>query len=228
MEEGFSIWHLLGEADAIVLSVVFVLIIFSIWCWAIIFQKMFQIRSINRSADKFEEAFWSGGSLDDLYDRLGGNPKEATASVFVAGMKEFRMAADRGLEGGEQLSAGLRSRVERVMEVAHLRAMERAEKGLVVLATVSSTAPFLGLFGTVWGIMRAFVNIAAEENTSLAVVAPGIAEALFVTALGLFAAIPATIAYNIYSTRVNRFGDRLHSFADEFGAILSRYLDEKG
>lgn len=223
-----TLWYLFMRADIVVKAVMILLLVFSVWCWTIIFQKMVAVRRMNSRADRFEEQFWSGGSLDDLYERLGSEPKEAMASVFVAGMKEFRLSADGGFEGNEKLAAGLTQRVERVMEVANQRAMERAEKGLTVLASVGSTAPFIGLFGTVWGIMNAFTAIAAEANTSLVVVAPGIAEALFATALGLFAAIPATAAYNNYSTKLNRFGDRLHNFADEFSAILSRYLDEKG
>jgi len=218
-----SIWGMVLAADPVVKAVMALLLFFSIWCWAIIFQKMLQLRVMNRGADRFEDEFWSGASLDELYDRLGSNPKEATASIFT----EFRMAADRGFEGKDRLAAGLPDRVDRVMQVALQRAMEKREKGLIVLASVGSTAPFIGLFGTVWGIMNAFTSIAVEQNTSLAVVAPGIAEALFVTAMGLFASIAATAAYNNYSSKLNRFSDRLNNFADEFGNILSRYLDEK-
>jgi biopolymer transport protein TolQ len=180
------------------------------------------------AADDFEEAFWSGGSLDQLYDQVGKQPADPLSATFAAGMREWRHANERGLVATGAMKAGLAQRIERVMSVTILREMAQAERYLTVLANVGSTAPFLGLFGTVWGIMISFNAIAATNNTSLAVVAPGIAEALSATALGLVAAIPAVIAYNKFSTDLGRFADRLDSFSTEFSAILSRHLEERG
>jgi biopolymer transport protein TolQ len=175
--------------------------------------------------DRFEQAFWSGQSLDELYRALSSRPAHSMAALFVAAMREWK----RSFEGSSTRSfAGLQMRIEKVMEVTIAREVERLEKRLLVLATVGSAGPFVGLFGTVWGIMTSFQSIAASKNTSLAVVAPGIAEALFATALGLVAAIPATIFYNKFAAEVNRQAQRLEGFADEFAAILSRQIDERG
>ncbi|RED49787.1 protein TolQ [Aestuariispira insulae] len=220
-----SIWHLFVQADWVVKTVMFILIGASIWCWAIIFEKVTRVRKMQRMAAKFEDAFWSGGALDDLYDRVGQYPADPMSSVFAAAMREWRRAASRGL--GNKHGANLQERIERVMHVTVSREMEKMEKYLSFLASVGSSAPFIGLLGTVWGIMNSFTSIAASKQTSLAVVAPGIAEALFATALGLLAAIPATIAYNKISTDLGRYAGRLEAFANEFSAIISRQLDEE-
>jgi biopolymer transport protein TolQ len=199
----------------------------SIWCWTIIFDKWLRLRSLFRRADQFEEAFWSGGSLEELYDRIGARPLDPMSSIFVAAMREWRRATAKGLGEGEAARGGLARRIDRVMQVTLSREMEQLEARMGFLASVGSTAPFIGLFGTVWGIMSSFHNIGASKNTSLAVVAPGIAEALFATALGLVAAIPAVLAYNKLSTDVDRYAVRLEAFSGEFGAILSRQLEEK-
>ena len=175
-------------------------------------------------AEQFEESFWSGGSLEELYDRIGSRPLDPMSAIFVAAMREWRRAAAKGLQGG---NVSLPQRIDRVMHVTLGREMDILERNLGVLASVGSTAPFIGLFGTVWGIMNSFQSIAATKNTSLAVVAPGIAEALFATALGLVAAIPAVIAYNKISNDMDRYAKRLENFSGEFGAILSRQLEEK-
>ncbi|MCB9949216.1 MAG: protein TolQ [Rhodospirillaceae bacterium] len=216
------------QADIIVKVVMSLLLIASVWCWAIIFEKSVRVRRLRGRADAFEEGFWSGGSLEDLYDRIGTTPREPMAVVFSAAMKEWRLAVDRGLPTEGHMRAGLQQRIERVMQVAQTREMSRLERNMAFLASVGSTAPFVGLFGTVWGIMNSFTAIAAEANTSLAVVAPGIAEALFATALGLFAAIPATAAYNKFANDLGKYGERLETFADEFASILSRYLEDRG
>jgi biopolymer transport protein TolQ len=179
---------------------------------------------LRRAGDHFEEAFWSGQSLEDLYKSLATQPEHSTGALFVAAMREWK----RSLEGHVRSLAGLQMRIEKVMDVAIAREIERMERELLVLATVGSAGPFIGLFGTVAGIMTSFQSIASSQNTSLAVVAPGIAEALFATAIGLVAAIPATIFYNKFSTEVNRQAQRLEGFADEFTAILSRQIDERG
>jgi biopolymer transport protein TolQ len=193
----------------------------------VIFDKTMRLRRLKRDAQSFEESFWSGGSLDDLFDRVGNRPTDPMSAIFAAAMREWRRSAAKGLIGSATMRASLQDRIERVMNVTVGREMERLERFMAYLATVGSTAPFVGLFGTVWGIMNSFTSIAASKNTSLAVVAPGIAEALFATALGLVAAIPAVIAYNKLSTDFGRYAGRLEAFANEFSAILSRQLDEK-
>ena len=222
-----SIWGLFMQADIIVQAVIVMLILASFWSWAIIIDKMLRLRRLRAQARQFEEAFWSGGSLEELFDRIGTRPPDPMSSVFVAAMKEWRRSAAKGLLSTDQLRAGLQERIERVMDITLGREMEPIERHMVFLASVGSSAPFVGLFGTVWGIMNSFAAIAGSKNTSLAVVAPGIAEALFATALGLVAAIPAVLAYNKLSGDIGRYGHRLEAFAGEFGAILSRQLEEK-
>jgi biopolymer transport protein TolQ len=222
-----SVITLFLQADTIVKAVMFLLLIASFWSWAVIFDKVGKLRRLRRDAEHFEEGFWSGGSLDDLFDRIGARPGDPMSAVFGAAMREWRRSAAKGLVGSTTMKASLQQRIERVMQVTVGREMDRLERFMSFLATVGSTAPFVGLFGTVWGIMDSFQSIAAAKNTSLAVVAPGIAESLFATALGLVAAIPAVIAYNKFSTDFGRYAGRLDAFATEFSAILSRQLDEK-
>jgi biopolymer transport protein TolQ len=222
-----TVWGLFFEADIIVKIVLILLLFASFWTWAIIFEKVLRMRRLKSSAGEFEEAFWSGGSLEDLYDEIDDQPPDPMSSLFVSAMREWRRSASRGTGGAGASKAGLQQRVERVMQITMGREMDRLEKHMVFLASVGSAAPFVGLFGTVWGIMNAFTSIAASENTSLVVVAPGIAEALFATALGLVAAIPAVIGFNKLSNDLGRYAGRLEAFAGEFGAILSRQLDER-
>jgi biopolymer transport protein TolQ len=195
----------------------------SIWVWAIAIDKTFLFARMRRAMDRFEQAFWSGQSLEELYKTLSAKPSHSMAALFVAAMREWK----RSLEGQARSFTGLQMRIEKVMDVTIAREVERLERRLLVLATVGSAGPFIGLFGTVWGIMTSFQSIAAKGNTSLQVVAPGIAEALFATAIGLVAAIPATIFYNKFSSEVNKQAQRLEGFADEFSAILSRQIDER-
>jgi len=220
-----SLWGLFLQADIVVKIVMLLLLLASIWTWTIIFYKSFRIRRLNREADAFEDRFWSGASLDDLYDEIGDEPNDPMASVFSAAMKEWRHTSGRGM-GGEGVRAGLQARIDKAMSVTIGREMGELERGMTFLASVGSTAPFIGLFGTVWGIMNSFISIAGSGNTSLAVVAPGIAEALFATALGLFAAIPASAAYNKFSSDLSKYGDRLDTFSGEFSTILARFLDD--
>ena len=219
-----SLFHLFWHAHWIVETVMVGLIICSIWVWAIAIEKTLLFKRIRRSGDSFEQAFWSGHSLDELYKSLAAKPEHSTGVLFVAAMREWK----RSFEGHARSFAGLQMRIEKVMDVAIAREIEHMEKSLLVLATVGSAGPFIGLFGTVAGIMTSFQSIAASQNTSLAVVAPGIAEALFATAIGLVAAIPATIFYNKFTSEVNKQAQRLEGFADEFTAILSRQIDERG
>lgn len=224
---GYWMIDLFLNADIIVKGVIVLLFLCSILSWTIIFDKIWRLRSLARRADHFEEQFWSGGSLDDLYDRMGASPSDPMAAMFGSAMREWRRAAAKGVAAIGAVGASLRERIDRVMHVTLGREMDRIERYTSTLATIGSTAPFIGLFGTVWGIMHSFQAIAARGNTSIAVVAPGIAEALFATALGLVAAIPAVIAYNKIANDTSRYAQRLDQFAQEFSAILSRQLDDR-
>lgn len=220
-----SMMGLFLQADVIVKTVLMILIFSSIWCWAIIIEKRLTLRKLNRRAARFEDAFWSGEPLDKLYQRVKKGPEDPMLKVFSAGMEEWQAGVAGGMPSKESLQASLRQRVERAMTVAIGKEMTSLERGMTFLASTGSTAPFIGLFGTVWGIMNSFSAIAHTKNTSLAVVAPGIAEALFATAIGLVAAIPAVMAYNVFTSGLNRYADRLDTFTSEFSTILSRHLD---
>ena len=216
----FSLWGLFLEANFVVKLVMMGLLAASVWVWAIVFEKIVSIRKANQAAAAFEDKFWSGGSLDELFDQEGDNPKHPMASVFSAAMNEWRRS--KKAAGVDFIRSSVRDRVDRAISVTVAREMERMERWMVFLASVGATAPFVGLFGTVWGIMHSFASIAQMHNTNLAVVAPGIAEALLATAIGLVAAIPAVLAYNKLSTDLSRFAARLEGFGSEFSAILSR------
>src|SRR5580698_1062685 len=218
-----SLIALFLQAALIVKVVMLGLLACSVWVWAIAIDKMFLYSRTKRAMDRFEQAFWSGQSIEELYRALSTKPTQSMAACFVAAMREWK----RSFESQARSFTGLQMRIEKVMNVSIAREIERLERRLLVLATVGSAGPFVGLFGTVWGIMSSFQSIAASKNTSLAVVAPGIAEALFATAIGLIAAIPATIFYNKFTSEVNRQAQRLEGFADEFSAILSRQIDER-
>ena len=220
-----SIMGLFWRAHWVVKAVMVVLLVASVWSWAIILDKVWRLKRLHRDAVRFEDAFWSGGSLDDLYERMGQLPRDPMAAVFSSAMREWRRASTKG-SIGQGLAEALRDRIDRVMQITLGREMERLERYMTFLASVGSTAPFVGLFGTVWGIMNSFQAIAVTKQTSLAVVAPGIAEALLATALGLVAAIPAVIGYNKISSELGRYGGRMEAFAGEFSAILSRQMEE--
>jgi biopolymer transport protein TolQ len=223
----FSMWSLFIRADWIVKSVILLLLFASVWCWAIIFEKLTRLKKLNAQAKAFEQVFWSGQSLDAIFDTIGSQPKDPMSAVFVSAMREWRRAEDKGHGRSIVANTSLAERMDRVMHITVAREMDRVERYMTFLASTGSTAPFVGLFGTVWGIMSAFQSIAVSKNTSLAVVAPGIAEALFATALGLLAAIPAVLAYNKISKDLDRYAGRLDGFAIEFSAILSRMMEEK-
>lgn len=220
---GMSIMSLVGQADPIVKGVMLILILSSVWSWAVIFQKVWRFRSLSRRAQVFEREFWSGAALDDLYRRLGTQPDNPMSAAFAAGMEEWRDAPRPNRASG---AAALLTRVGKVMTLTAEREIELVERHLSSLATIGATAPFIGLFGTVWGIMGSFQAIALTQNTTLAVVAPGIAEALLATAIGLIAAIPAVVAYNKLSSDVDRYAGRVSTFTDEFTVVLSRELDD--
>ncbi|TPE53787.1 protein TolQ [Amaricoccus solimangrovi] len=217
----FSLFALFLRATFTVKIVMVLLLAASFWSWAIILQKHFDLRRAKEEARDFDQAFWSGDPLDTVFDTLGPEPRGGAARVFAAGMTEWRRS--HRADGG--LIAGAQSRIERAMNVAIGREAEILQKGLTYLATVGSIAPFVGLFGTVWGIKGSFEEIAAQQSTNLAVVAPGIAEALVATALGLLAAIPAVIFYNKLNQDAETTIGSYESFADEFALILSRQLD---
>ena len=218
-----SFFALFLQAHLVVKLVMLGLVLASIWCWAIIVDKWLLFTRTKRQMNRFETVFWSGQSLEELYRTLSGRANHSMAALFIAAMREWK----RSHEGARPAIASLRQRIDRVMDVTIAREAERLEARLLVLATVGSSAPFIGLFGTVWGIMTSFQAIAASKNTNLAVVAPGIAEALLATALGLLAAIPAVIAYNKLSADAGKLSARMEGFADEFSAILSRQIDER-
>ncbi len=220
-EIDFSMWALFARATLTVKLVMALLIIASFWSWSIIIQKSIAFREARREAAVFDQAFWSGEPLDELFEQTGVDPDGRAQRVFAAGMTEWRRS--HRADGG--LIAGAQARIDRSMDVAIQKEAEALQKGLPVLATTGSTAPFVGLFGTVWGIMHAFIEIAQQQNTNLAVVAPGIAEALLATGLGLLAAIPAVIFYNKLSADADRIIGGYEAFADEFSTILSRQLD---
>lgn len=219
-----SLWHLVWQASLPVQIVMLGLAIASIWSWAIIFEKFFVVRRVNAADDRFEQSFWSGQSLEDLYLTLGSRDTMGLASIFMSAMREWKRSQESALRAGFQ---GVQKRIEKVMDVQIQKEVGRVESRLLFLATVGSATPFVGLFGTVWGIMTSFQAIANSQNTNLSVVAPGIAEALFATALGLLAAIPATIFYNKFAADAGKIGARFENFADEFSAIISRQLDER-
>jgi len=216
----YSFVALFARAHLFVQMVIVVLVAFSIWSWAVMIEKFGSYRQVRRTMAAFDEAFWSGGDLEKLYERVRQAPNSSPIErVFIGGMEEWR----RSFVGDRPL-VGTPSRVERVLHVEVAREVDRLRRRLGVLASVGSTAPFIGLFGTVWGIKNSFEAIALSQNTNLAVVAPGIAEALAATALGLLAAIPAVIGYNWFQGEAERIGERFEAFADEFTTLLSRQL----
>jgi biopolymer transport protein TolQ len=219
-----SIWALFWQADLVVKTVMVGLLGASIWCWAIIVDKSMLYGRTKREMNRFERVFWSGQSLEELYQQMSEQPSAGLGNVFVAAMKEWK----RSHEQNASSFVGVQARLEKVLDVAIARESELLEKNLGFLATIGSASPFIGLFGTVWGIMNAFTAIASASSTNLAVVAGPIAEALFATAIGLLAAIPAVIAYNKLSSDANKMVGRLEGFADEFSTILSRQLEARG
>ena len=218
-----SLMSLFLEASLVVQIVMVGLLLASVWCWAIIIDKSLLFGRTKRQLDNFENSFWSGQSLETLYQQLSGTRPNGMGALFVAAMGEWK----RSFERNARSPIGLQTRIDKVLDVSMAREMERLERRLLFLATLGSAAPFIGLFGTVVGIMTSFQAIAGSKSTNLAVVAPGIAEALLATALGLLAAIPAVVAYNKLSADAAKIATRLEGFADEFSAILSRQIDEK-
>jgi biopolymer transport protein TolQ len=220
-EIDFSMLALFARATLTVKIVMIMLIVMSFWSWAIIIQKHILFRAARKEAADFDRAFWSGEPLDELYEKIGPEPAGASEKVFAAGMLEWR----RSHKADGALIPGAQARIDRAMDVAIAVESEKLNKGLSFLATTGSTAPFIGLFGTVWGIKHSFEEIALSGNTSLVVVAPGIAEALLATGVGLIAAIPAVVFYNKLNADSEHIQGKHENFADEFATILSRQLD---
>jgi len=218
-----SVWTLFWEAGFVVKLVMIGLLAASIWSWAIIIDKLIAFARMRAALDRFEQVFWSGQSLEELYRTLSERKTSGMGAIFVSAMREWK----KSFEKGARSPLGLQTRIDKAMDLALTREMERLEGRLGFLASIGSSAPFIGLFGTVVGIMTSFQAIAGSKSTSLAVVAPGIAEALLATAMGLLAAIPAVIAYNKLTSDAGKLGLRMEGFADEFSAILSRQIDEK-
>jgi biopolymer transport protein TolQ len=224
----FSVIGMFMQADFVVQTVMIMLLTASVWSWSIIFNTAGRIKEARTKADGFEETFWSGNSLDQLYSSIRNAPDHPMAAVFVAAMREWQRSLGASTGGSGIDKVTVQDRINKVMHVTTGREMDRLEGQVGYLATIGSAAPFVGLFGTVWGIINAFTAIAVASDSSLATVAPGIAEALLATALGLVAAIPAVIGYNKISTDLGRYANRVDGFADEFSSILSRQLDERG
>ena len=218
-----SLWSLFMQAGIVVKLVMLGLIAASVWTWAIVIDKYLAYGRARRQFDKFEQVFWSGQSLEELYRSLSERNNTGLAAIFVAAMREWKKSFERGARS----PIGLQMRIDRAMDVTLARESEFLSARLGSLATIGSAGPFIGLFGTVVGIMTSFQAIAGSKSTNLAVVAPGIAEALLATAIGLVAAIPAVIAYNKLSADAGKLSGRMEGFADEFSAILSRQIDEK-
>ena len=223
----FSMLSLFLRADFVVKSVIIILILASLYSWTIIVAKLIRIKQLKKLEKEFEEIFWSGNSFEDLYETLNFNKQDPKSKIFCAAIAEWRKSKYDTLEDSSSNINSLKDRMQRSMIVTFNKESEIVEKNLTFLATAGSTAPFIGLFGTVWGIMNSFKSIAVAQNTNLSIVAPGIAEALFATALGLFVAIPAVVAYNKISSDLSKYFISLETFMDEFTTIFFRQLEKK-
>lgn len=224
--QDLSFMGLFMQADIIVQSVMVMLILASVWSWAIIFEKWTTLKSIKGQSNSFLKNFWSGTSLENLHESTKSSNPHPMGNVFCAAMKEWQGRSKQDMQSNQNLRAGTKERINQAMLVAGSKSLENLEKNLGFLATVGSSATFIGLFGTVWGIMTSFQSIAISKNTTLAVVAPGIAEALLATAFGLVAAIPAKIFYDKYASEINRLSSHLNNFSNELSSILSREIDK--
>ncbi len=216
------------QADFVVKSVILILLAFSIFSWAIIVDKWMRFKALKFQSSRFEKEFWSGGAIDKFYEKVKKRSHHPLAHVFIAGMDEWYRSRKQANSPNAGIRAGVTDRVSQMMQITKNREIYKLERGLGFLGTVGSASPFIGLFGTVWGIMNSFTSIAISKNTTLAVVAPGIAEALLATAIGLFAAIPAVVGYNRYSGELDRLIGRIEDFSSEFVTLLARQLDNDG
>src|SRR5688572_13427910 len=224
--QSFDLISIFLNSDWVVKLVMIGLAVASLWSWTIILDKLFRFAALNREANRFEDAVASGRSLEDVAAEAGERPTHPLPRMLQGAMKEWRDTRAKGTVSEGQM-AFLIQRIDRHLDATIARESARVENGLGVLAIVATASPFVGLFGTVWGIMRSFQAIAIQKNTSLAIVAPSIAEALFATAIGLVAAIPAYIAYNAFSTAAGRYSARLEGFADDLSTAIQRRLAER-
>jgi biopolymer transport protein TolQ len=220
-----SFWNLFWSASWVIQLVMIGLIVASLWSWTIIVHKVIRLRLLNQMANQFEELFWSGGALDELYNRLHKKITDPLSAIFCSAMREWQRSMTKVKTS--EMQGTLEQRIERVMHNTLNREIQEVESHMGFLASLGSNAVIIGLFGTVLGIINSFEPIATQQNATLATVAPGIAEALFATAIGLVAAIPAAIAYNKISSDIYRYSQRLEGFVNEFGAIISRQLEEQ-
>ena len=223
--DSFNFVTLFLRADWVVKAVMLGLAVASLWSWAVILDKWFRFAALNREADRFEKDVGLGQSLEDIAAQAGDRPRHALPRMLQAALREWRDG--RAKPASEGQTAFLVQRIDRVLDTIIARESARVEDGLGVLAIVATASPFVGLFGTVWGIMHAFQAIAVQKNTNLAVVAPAIAEALFATAIGLIAAIPAYIAFNAFSTKAGKYAARLEGFAEDLSTAIQRRLAER-
>lgn len=225
--EQLSLWDMVWSSDAVTKVVMIGLIAASVWSWAIILEKFSTLRQVKSLSKKFEEAFWSGGSLDRLYEAIGNRPRDPMSAMFVAAMREWKRntlmksKSDRSIRG-----VSLQQRIEKAMMVSMDKELDGLDTHLGFLSSTGSVAPLIGLFGTIWGIINSFNAIAITQSNSLSAMAPGIAEALFTTAFGLIAAIPAVVAYNMITSSIDSYAKKLDNFMAEFSTILSREIDE--
>ncbi|MDB5395159.1 MAG: MotA/TolQ/ExbB proton channel family protein [Rhodospirillales bacterium] len=227
LAKDMSVTGMVKGATGPVQVVMILLAIASVWSWAIMLDKAFTFAGLNRRADSFLGVFRGSSSLDDVYQKVAKEKNNPLVNIFLAGMNELRVSLEPGSVPSDHLREHIEERVTTSMEMVEGRESERLGSGMGVLATVGSTSPFIGLFGTVYGIMDSFLGIANSGTTNLAVVAPGIAEALLTTAIGLAAAIPAVIMYNYFARKVGAYNGRMNNFVGEFSTVLSRHLDRK-
>lgn len=220
-----TILSLIAQADLVVQLVLLILVIASIYSWTISFNKLSLFKRIKQLSEKFEQNFWSGQRLDQLYERMKNKVDHPLANIFLSAMDELNKSPNHE---NHHFAAGLKHRINQAMNVSQTLEIEKLESNISFLAIIGSSAPFVGLFGTVWGIMHSFQSIAAAKNATLAVVAPGIAEALFATAIGLVVAIPAGIFFNILSNKLNLIDSKMNIFAEELSSLMSRQIDEAG
>lgn len=218
-----SMYDMFADSDIFMKLLVIGLLFASFWSWSIIFDKVMLFRRMRERMKAFEERFWSGGSLESLYNAYAKNPSDPLSSMFVSAIKEWRRSMG---EKRANSTINMEERIEKVMQISIDKQVDKMETKMTFLASTGAVAPFLGLFGTVWGIMDSFTSIGAAQNVSLATVAPGIAEALFTTAIGLIAAIPALIGYNKLTSDIDRLSKKMETFSDELGTIISRQIEQ--
>lgn len=224
----FQVFDMIANSDAITMTIYIVLIMYSVWSWSIVFDKIFKFRLLKLKTERFDRLFWSGKMLEDIYKQVKSSANYPSAAIFCSIMQEWESSNVLEIvkDNNVDKKNSLKERLSSVMEVALVRSVSRLRYGMTFLLIVSTTATFLGLFGTVWGLLKSFLSISALQDTSLLVIAPGIADALITTVFGLIAAIPATIFYNVYNAKINNFEDQMINFGTDVLTILSRELDQ--